>query len=94
MASLSTAEQALVAAIDPAPMLARVQAWSAINSGTGNLEGLTRQAEALAQAFATLPGEIAFREPAPVRMVAPDGRERDAANGRHLVLSVRRERGR
>ena len=43
---------ALIDAIDQNAMLAQVQAWSAINTGTANLEGLSRQWDALADAFA------------------------------------------
>jgi len=56
MKQLSDEEQRLVGSIDPAPMLDRAQCWSAINTGTGNLAGLARQAEELADAFAVLPG--------------------------------------
>src|SRR5690348_1542587 len=89
MQSLSPAEEALVAAIDPAPMLAQVEAWSAINSGTGNLEGLARQAAALADAFAVLPGDLELRDPAPVESVSADGRIENRSHGRHLVCRVR-----
>src|SRR5688572_23060146 len=89
MQQLSPAEAALVAGIDPAPMLAQVEAWSAINTGTGNLKGLARQAEALAEAFSELPGEIELVEPAPVEKVAADGSVVAGEHGRHLVLRVR-----
>ena len=87
--SLSLAEQALIVAIDPAPMLTQVQAWSAINTGTGNLAGLARQAALLVDAFATLPGEVTLEQPAPVTSVAVDGREVATECGKHLVLRVR-----
>ena len=86
----SPAEAALVAAIDPAPMLAQVETWSAINTGTRNLAGLATQSEALAEAFAALPGSLELRDPAPVEAVAADGRVQPLGHGRHLVLSVRR----
>ena len=91
MQQLSPAEAALVAAIDPAPMLTQVEAWSAINSGTRNLAGLAEQAKLLADAFAKLPGELTLVEPAPVEAVAPDGAVGPIAHGKHLVLSVRPE---
>ena len=47
-------EAALLDQVDAAPMLAQVQAWSAINTGTGNLSGLAEQAAELAEAFAAL----------------------------------------
>ncbi|WP_338446349.1 hydrolase [Pelagerythrobacter marensis] len=76
-------------AIDASAMLAQVQAWSAINTGTANLEGLARQADALAEAFAELPGEIEMVDPAPVTAIAADGTEVEREFGRHLVLRVR-----
>ena len=91
MQQLSPAETALVAAIDPAPMLSQVEAWSAINTGTRNLAGLATQAEALAQAFAGLPGGIELVEGAPVDAVAADGSVRGIGHGRHMVLKVRPE---
>jgi glutamate carboxypeptidase len=89
MKQLSPEERGLAESIDQAAMLARTERWCAINSGTGNLEGLARQAEALADAFAALPGEIGLREPAPVTAIDASGREIERAHGRHLVLSVR-----
>ena len=58
MKHLSDFERALVEPIDQPAMLARVERWSAINSGTRNLAGLARQAGELADAFAALPGEV------------------------------------
>lgn len=75
--------------IDAAAMLEQVQAWSAINTGTGNLAGLAQQAEALRQAFALLPGNIALIEPAPVSAVGADGTLYDKPHGQHLVVRVR-----
>jgi glutamate carboxypeptidase len=76
-------------AIDAAAMLEQVEAWSAVNTGTGNLEGLARQADMLAEAFAALPGTIELIDPAPVTAIAGDGSEYEKANGKHLVLRVR-----
>jgi glutamate carboxypeptidase len=76
-------------AIDAAAMLEQVQAWSAINTGTGNLAGLAEQAQALAEAFSALPGEVQLIDPAPVSAISPDGREYDRPNGQHLVVRVR-----
>ena len=89
MQQLSTREQALIANIDAAPMLMQVQAWSAINTGTGNLSGLALQAALLADAFAALPGDVTLEQPAPVTTVAADGREVATDFGKHLVLRVR-----
>jgi len=89
MQPLSPAEAALIAAVDPAPMLAQVEAWSAINSGTRNLAGLAAQAGALAEAFAAIPGDVSLAEPTPVENVGTDGRVVALQHGRHLVVRVR-----
>ncbi|MDE2436801.1 MAG: hydrolase [Sphingomonadales bacterium] len=94
MQQLSPLERALIDRVDAAPMLEQVLAWSAINTGTGNLEGLARQWDELAQAFSALPGTLAAVQPAPVIAIAPDGSERETANGAHLVLRVRPEASR
>lgn len=89
MQQLTPIEQALVERPDAVAMLAEVQAWSAINTGTGNLVGLEQQAAALADAFSALPGEVTLREPAPVEVVAADGTVGLKGHGSHLVVSVR-----
>jgi glutamate carboxypeptidase len=89
MQQLSAAESALIEPVDPAAMLARVEKWSAINTGTGNLAGLAQQAGLLADAFSALPGEVELTAPAPVIAIGADGREREVTNGQHLVLRVR-----
>lgn len=89
MSTLTPAERDLIAAIDPAPMLAQVLAWSAINTGTRNLAGLKQQAALLADAFAALPGDITLETPAPVETVRPDGTVNALDHGAHLVLRVR-----
>ncbi len=89
MQRLSPAEQAVVEAVDPAPMLAQVQTWSALNTGSANLPGLAEQARLLADAFAALPGEVRLVDPAPVSAIAADGTTFEREHGRHLVLSVR-----
>lgn len=75
--------------IDSAAMLAQVQAWSAINTGTANLAGLAEQVHALAEAFAALPGTVELVDPAPVTAIAADGSAFDKPHGRHLVVRVR-----
>ena len=89
MQQLDPTEQALLAAVDPTPMRGQVQAWSTINTGTGNLSGLAEQAAQLADAFAALPGKVTLEAPAPVTQIAADGREAGVAFGQHLVLRVR-----
>ncbi|MFD1788881.1 hydrolase [Sphingomonas floccifaciens] len=87
--SLTALETAAVARAAASPMLDRTLAWSAVNSGTGNLAGLAQVAEMLADAFSTLPGEITLVDPAPAERVTVDGRVEAIAHGRHLVLRVR-----
>ncbi|MEL7189635.1 MAG: hydrolase [Pseudomonadota bacterium] len=74
---------------DAAKMLDQVQQWCAINTGSGHLEGLANQAQALADAFAALPGDIELVDPAPVTAIATDGSEFDKRNGQHMVMRVR-----
>ncbi len=74
---------------DAAAMLAQVQDWCAINTGTGNIEGLSQQASKLADAFSALPGEVELIDPAPVTAIAVDGSEFDKPSGQHMVLRVR-----
>lgn len=76
-------------AFDTPAMLAQVEAWSAINTGTGNLPGLALQATALAEAFAVLPGVVELVDPAPVTAIAADGSAFDKRHGQHLVVRVR-----
>lgn len=89
MQQLTSTEAALIASVDAAPMLDQVLAWSAINTGTGNLSGLAQYVAILAEAFAALPGEVALVAPAKVEAVAPDGRGLEVAYGQHMVLRVR-----
>lgn len=91
MQQFSPSETALLAAVDASPMLSQVQAWSAVNTGTGNLAGLAEQAALLAKAFTVLPGQVTLEEPAPVSSVGADGTERAIEHGKHLVLRVRPE---
>lgn len=87
--SLTSHERALVARAAAAPMRAQVERWAAINSGTGNLAGLSLIAGELADAFAALPGELRLVDPAPEESIAPDGTVRSVQRGQHLHLSVR-----
>jgi len=70
-------------------MLAQVQQWCAVNSGTYNLDGLARTAAMLSDAFSALPGKLEFVDPAPVERVMPDGSIDETQHGQHLVLTVR-----
>ncbi len=72
-------------------MLGQVQNWAAINSGSGNLDGLATTANLLADAFSALPGEVTLVEPEPVDRVLSDGTVTTVAHGRHLLMTVRPE---
>jgi glutamate carboxypeptidase len=91
MTGLSSIEQAAAEHVAQAPMLARTEAWTAINSGTRNLAGLAQMAQSLANAFSVLPGHLALVDPAPVETVTPEGRVETIGHGRHLHLAVRPE---
>lgn len=91
MQNLASTERAALERITHDPMLAQVQQWAAINSGSGNLAGLQATAELLADAFALLPGIIELHEPAPVEKVRADGVIELVEHGRHLVVTVRPE---
>jgi glutamate carboxypeptidase len=74
---------------DQAAMLAEVEAWAVINTGSRNLAGLAVMAERLADAFSALPGDVRLVDPAPVEAVRSDGTVETIAHGRHLVASIR-----
>lgn len=80
---------ALQERIDANAMLEQVQAWSAINTGTANLDGLAKQAGILAEAFSALPGEVELVDPAAVTAIDAAGHEFAKPHGQHLVLRVR-----
>ena len=88
------APQAFLDAIDADTMLREVQDWAAINTGTGNLDGLATMAGKLADAFSELPGEVELVEPATVTAISAEGREFEKPHGRHMVLRVRPKAGR
>ena len=89
MKQLSSTEQQLVEAIDQNAMLDRTLRWSAINSGTQNLEGLAKMAGELADACSYFPGEISLEDPARVTIVDSAGIEIEQGHGKHLLLRVR-----
>jgi glutamate carboxypeptidase len=74
-----------------APMLAQVEHWAAINSGTGNLSGLKNVAGLLADAFAALPGDVQLVDPDPVDSVSAAGVVQTIDRGQHLHVRVRPE---
>ena len=89
MSQLSSDERAVVERAGAEPMLDQVLSWAAINSGSRNLGGLERMADALVDAFAALPGMLRLENPAPVEAVDAAGRTLDIPHGRHLHLTVR-----
>ncbi|MGA9582718.1 MAG: hydrolase [Allosphingosinicella sp.] len=91
MRGLSNDEAAAVERVGGEPMLAQVEAWAAVNSGSHNLVGLGHVAGLLADAFAALPGEPVLRDAAPVDSVTPSGERLAVQHGRNLHLAVRPE---
>ncbi len=91
MNRLEAGQQDMIAAIDPAVMLARTLAWAEVNSGTANLAGLSHMAGMLADEFSVLPGTLSLHDPAPAKRVDASGNLQDVGYGRHLVLRVRPE---
>ena len=89
MGVLSGIEQQAAEQASDAPMLDQVLAWSAINSGSRNLDGLATTSEHLADAFAALPGKLTLVEPTPIKAVGSDGRTSSLEHGKHLHLQVR-----
>ncbi|HEX8224824.1 MAG TPA: hydrolase [Allosphingosinicella sp.] len=91
MRGLRSDEAAAVEQSGGEPMLAQVEAWAAVNSGSRNLDGLARVAGLLADAFSALPGALTLRDPSPVESVAADGSVSPLEHGRNLHLAVRPE---
>ena len=89
MGGLSTTEQETVERAAAEPMREQVLAWSALNSGSRNLDGLANMAATLADAFAALSGELGLEDPAPVEAVDAQGRTDHIEHGKHLHLKVR-----
>jgi glutamate carboxypeptidase len=72
-------------------MVARTEAWSAINSGSHELAGLQRMRGPLTDAFAALPGAVTV-EPLPSsRRVRADGQVIDVEHSPSIRVSVRPE---
>jgi glutamate carboxypeptidase len=89
MQNLAPNERAAIERIDNDRMLAQVQIWAGINTGTGNLKGLGATASLLSDAFGSLHGHTELVEPAPVERVLTDGSVVEIEHGRHLVATVR-----
>jgi len=89
MHTLTASERQVLETIQQQPMLEQVQSWSAVNSGSGNLDGLAVTAKMVAEAFSALPGEVALVDPEPVDRVLTDGSINTVAHGQHLLVTVR-----
>jgi glutamate carboxypeptidase len=89
MGELSSTEAEIVERAAAEPMLEQVLEWSAVNSGSRNLQGLERMAAVLANAFSTLPGDLSLETPASVEAVDSSGRTVELQHGKHLHLRVR-----
>ena len=91
MGELSSTEQQAVERAAAEPMLEQVETWAEVNSGSRNLEGLADMAYLLSDAFAVLPGELAFEDPQPVEAVDTAGRTVEIGHGKNLHVTVRPE---
>ena len=89
MEGLSATERACVEQAMAADMLRQVEAWSSINSGSRNLNGLEAILGELAGAFSDLPGELRFVDPARVEAIDAAGKPYQVPHGRNLHLTVR-----
>jgi glutamate carboxypeptidase len=88
-ADLLPEDRPVLEAACAAPMLDQILDWSAINSGSRNMDGLSAMAGRLVDAFSVLPGDLARLPAAPVTSVAADGRESPMALGDNILLTVR-----
>jgi len=89
MGGLSSTEQAIVERAAAEPMLDQVLEWSAVNSGSRNIDGLGRLSALLGDAFSALPVSVVLVDAEPVDAVDPSGRKIDLQHGRNLHLKVR-----
>ena len=90
---LSPAESACLARLDGAraPLLAQIERWSAINSGSRNAAGLAAMAEALCAAFAPLGAVVTLLDPTPVNAVDASGNAKPLFHGQNFHLVQRPE---
>ena len=89
MGELSSNELLAVEQAAAEPMLDQVLAWSAVNSGSRNLDGLKTMAGLLGDALAPLPGDLQLLDPAHVDAVDGGGKTVDIQHGQNLHLKVR-----
>jgi glutamate carboxypeptidase len=93
MTSLSPHETRALARIDgqrPA-LLAQIEAWAAINTGSRNLAGLACMADVLEAEFASLGGVCRRVAAAPATQLDGSGQERPLAHGDNLHIVKRPE---
>ncbi|HRK65869.1 MAG TPA: hydrolase, partial [Terricaulis sp.] len=74
-----------------AAIVARTEAWAAINSGSYEREGLAKMRALLADAFAALPGEVSIVPLAPSARVRADGETTAIEHGAAIRVRVRPE---
>jgi glutamate carboxypeptidase len=86
MSSLSPTEARALARIDGqrAALLAEIEAWAAINTGSRNLAGLARMADVLEAAFAPLGGTATRVAAAPATQLDAGGQEKPLQHGDNL----------
>jgi len=89
MGEMSSIEHQAVERAAAEPMLDQVLAWSAINSGSRNLDGLRTMAGLLGDALSALPGDVRAVDPAHVDAVDAAGQAIDIAHGKNLHVTVR-----
>ena len=89
MHTLTASERQVLDTIHQQPMLDQVQTWAAVNSGSGNLDGLAATARMLVTAFSVLPGEVTLVDAEPVERVLANGTIKTVHHGQHLLVTVR-----
>ena len=89
MHTLTASERQVLDTIHQQPMLDQVQTWAAVNSGSGNLDGLAATARMLVSAFSVLPGEVTLVDADPVERVLANGTIKTVHHGQHLLVTVR-----
>jgi len=70
-------------------LLARTEAWSAVNSGSLELAGLARMRPLLMDALAALPGDVKEAPLAKSEVILPDGEVSEIEHGSSVRLRVR-----
>lgn len=88
---LSREEHAVLSAISErqSAMQENLIAWSHINSGSHNKDGLKTMRALLGTAFSSLPGEVTEPDLGPGQYVEPDGIKRDITYEPAMLLTVR-----